>query len=115
VLRAKGDTIVFTGRDIIEVSKFLSAVMFVNAFSRSPLAERVTFLVPLRFRIASSGRIVGKPEVMGAASWAAFVSIEDKSRGCHENGESAHEKSTTYEQLAIFMLRGVPEAVEKLT
>jgi hypothetical protein len=29
---------------------------------------------------------------------------------CHENGESAHEKSTTYEQLAIFMLRGAPEA-----
>jgi hypothetical protein len=25
---------------------------------------------------------------------------------CHENGESAHEKSKTYEQLAIFMLRG---------
>jgi hypothetical protein len=29
---------------------------------------------------------------------------------CHENGESAHEKSKTYEQLAIFMLRGAPEA-----
>jgi hypothetical protein len=26
----------------------------------------------------------------------------------HENGESAHEKSKTYEQLAIFMLRGAP-------
>jgi len=24
---------------------------------------------------------------------------------CHENGESAHEKSTTYEQIAVFMLR----------
>jgi len=32
VERPKGDTIVFTGRDMIEVSKFLSAVMFVNAF-----------------------------------------------------------------------------------
>jgi hypothetical protein len=29
---------------------------------------------------------------------------------CHENGESAHEKSMTYEQLAIFMLRGAPKA-----
>jgi hypothetical protein len=29
---------------------------------------------------------------------------------CHENGESAHEKSTTYEQIAIFILRGVLEA-----
>jgi hypothetical protein len=29
---------------------------------------------------------------------------------CHENGESAHEKSTTYEQLAIFVLRRVPVA-----
>jgi hypothetical protein len=29
---------------------------------------------------------------------------------CHENGESAHEKSKTYEHLAIFMLRGAPEA-----
>jgi hypothetical protein len=27
---------------------------------------------------------------------------------CHKNGESAHEKSKTYEQLAIFMLRGAP-------
>ena len=27
---------------------------------------------------------------------------------CHENGESAHEKSKAYEQLAIFMLRGAP-------
>jgi hypothetical protein len=32
-----------------------------------------------------------------------------RSCNCHENGESAHEKSTTYEQIAIFMLRGVPE------
>jgi hypothetical protein len=31
-------------------------------------------------------------------------------RNCHENGESAYEKSTTYEQIAIFMLRGMPEA-----
>ena len=29
---------------------------------------------------------------------------------CHENGESLHEKSTTYEQLAIFMLSGAPDA-----
>ena len=28
---------------------------------------------------------------------------------CHENGESAHEKSKTYEQFAILMLRGAPE------
>jgi hypothetical protein len=27
---------------------------------------------------------------------------------CHENGEFAHEKSKTYEQLAIFMPRGAP-------
>jgi hypothetical protein len=33
-----------------------------------------------------------------------------RSCNCHENGESAHEKSTTYEQIAIFILRGVPEA-----
>jgi D-amino peptidase len=32
VERPKGDTILFTGRDAIEVSKFLSAMMFVNAF-----------------------------------------------------------------------------------
>jgi D-amino peptidase len=31
VERLKGDTIVFTGRDATEVTKFLSAVMFVNA------------------------------------------------------------------------------------
>jgi hypothetical protein len=34
----------------------------------------------------------------------------DGIRNCHENVESAHEKSKTYEQLAIFMLRGAPEA-----
>jgi hypothetical protein len=31
---------------------------------------------------------------------------------CHENGESAHKKSKTYKQLAIFMLCGVPEAMD---
>jgi hypothetical protein len=42
---------------------------------------------------------------------AGRVEIEDRfSDNCHENGESAHEKSTTYEQLAIFMLRGALEA-----
>jgi len=34
----------------------------------------------------------------------------EASGNCHENGDSAHEKSKTYEQLAIFMLRGAPEA-----
>jgi hypothetical protein len=29
---------------------------------------------------------------------------------CHEDSESSHQKSNTYEQLAIFMLRGAPKA-----
>jgi hypothetical protein len=29
---------------------------------------------------------------------------------CHENSEFSHQKSNTYEQLAIFMLRGAPKA-----
>ena len=31
VERPAGDTIAFTGKDMIEVSRFLSALMFVNA------------------------------------------------------------------------------------
>jgi len=31
---------------------------------------------------------------------------------CHENSQFAHEKSRTYERLAIFMLGGAPEAHE---
>jgi hypothetical protein len=53
-----------------------------------------TNTLPIRFCLATTPNCV-----------ATF--LFKSTLNCHENGESAHEKSTTYEQFAIFVLRRV--------
>jgi hypothetical protein len=44
------------------------------------------------------------------ASFSICFSLAPRLGYCHENGESSHEKSKTYGQVAVFMLRGAPKA-----